>query len=37
MLESLHLFFTAYALVIAAVSLYYVREHVDRLREVNWE
>ena len=37
MVEYLHIIFTAFALLIAGVSLYYVREHVQKLREVEWE
>jgi len=29
--------FTVYALIISVVSLYYVYEHVQKLREVDWE
>lgn len=32
----LHTGFAVYALVIAAVSLYYIREHVHKLDEVEW-
>lgn len=37
MTEALHLIFTVYALTIAAVSVYYIREHIQKLREVEWE
>ena len=37
MVEYLHIVFTIYALVITGVSLYYIREHVQKLREVEWE
>ncbi len=37
MVEYLHIVFTVYALVITGVSLYYIREHVLKLREVEWE
>lgn len=37
MIESLHIVFTVYAAIIAGVSIYYIREHVRKLREVNWE
>lgn len=37
MAETLALGFTVSGLVIAAVSIYYIREHVQKLREVEFE
>ena len=33
----LHIIFTAFALMIGLVSVYYIYQHVAKLREVNWE
>ena len=33
----LHLIFTAYAVVIGLVSVYYIYQHIGKLRGVNWE
>ena len=32
----LHVGFAIYALIIAAVSIYYIREHIHKLDEVEW-
>ncbi len=37
MTEYLHIAFTVFALTISTVSAYYIREHVQKLREVEWE